>query len=113
RHQADGFVGGAGSHVRELLFLDDVDVQVALSRVLSDDHALVDFGYRSHEDLASLLQIEGRVAGDFTGAIRHQRAGGTARDFALPIDVAVEERVHDGGAARVRQDFAAQADEAA
>ena len=34
-------------------------------------------------------------------------------DLALPLDVAVEERVHDGGAARVGQDFAAQADQAA
>ena len=34
-------------------------------------------------------------------------------DFALPLDVAVEERVHDGGAARVGEDLAAQADQAA
>src|SRR5262245_27492367 len=51
------FVCGRGAHVRELLFLGDVDVQVALTRILSDDHPLIDLiTRRDHED-ASLLEI--------------------------------------------------------
>src|ERR1035441_4753318 len=36
-----------------------------------------------------------------------------AASSELPFDVAVEERVHNGGAARIGEDFAAQADQAA
>src|ERR1700750_292191 len=35
------------------------------------------------------------------------------RNFALPLGVSVEKRVHDDGAARVGKHFAAQADESA
>ena len=113
RDQADGFVGGRSAHVGQLLFLDDVDVEVGIAGVLADDHAFVDFRAGRDENLAALLEVEDRVAGGLAGAVGHQRAGGPRRDVALPLDVAVEQRVHDGGAARVGEDFAAQADQAA
>ena len=36
------------------LFLQDVDVQVALAAVLADDHADVDFGGGGYKELAAL-----------------------------------------------------------
>ena len=35
------------------------------------------------------------------------------RDFTLPLDVAIKERVHDDGAARVGEQLAAEADQTA
>ena len=101
------------AHVGELLFLDDVHVQIGIARVLADDHAFVDFRAGRHEDLAALLQIEDRVAGGLARAVGDQRPGGTRGNIALPLDVAVEQRVHDGGAARIGQHLAAQPDQAA
>ena len=42
RDEANGLVGRRRAHVRLLLFLGDVDVEVVRPRVLADDHALVD-----------------------------------------------------------------------
>ena len=46
-------------------------------------------------------------------AIGDERAGETVRNVALPLGVAVEQSVHDDGAARVGEELAAQADQAA
>ena len=54
-----------------------------------------------------------RVAGGLAGAVGDQRSGGPRGNVALPFDVAVEQRIHDGGALGVGQHFAAQADQAA
>src|SRR5271157_4645229 len=112
-HQADGFVGGGGAHVGELLFLDDVDVEVGFLGVLAHDHAFVDFGAGGDEDFAAFLKVENGIAGDSAGAVRYEGTGGPHGDLALPVDVAQEQRVHDGGAARVGEHFAAQPDQAA
>src|SRR5579871_355018 len=113
RHQSDGFIGGRSAHVRELLFLDDVHVEVFFARVLADNHSFVDFGAGGHEYFPALLQVEYGVSGHLAGPIGHQRTGGASRDIALPVDVAVEQGIHDGGAARIGEDFAAQPDQAA
>src|ERR1035438_8868592 len=113
RHQADAFVGGGSAHVGELLFLDDVDVEIGIAGIFADDHAFVDLGSGGNENLAAFLEVEDGVAGGSTRTVGNQGAGGPRGNFALPLDVAVEERVHDGGAARVGEDFAAQADQAA
>src|SRR5580658_10191903 len=53
--ETNGVVGGGGTHVGELLFADDVDVEVVVAGVLADDHAFVDFNScRSEEDAAVL-----------------------------------------------------------
>ena len=57
------FVGGRSAHVGELLFLDDVDVEIAVTRILADDHAFVDLCPGRNKDDAALLQIENGIAG--------------------------------------------------
>ena len=90
RNQADGLIGGRGAHVRELLFLDDVDVQIGVARVFADQHAFINFRARCDENLAALLQIEDGIARGLARAVGYQRACGPHRDVALPFDVAVE-----------------------
>ena len=113
RNQPDGFIRSGRAHVGQLLFLDDVHVQVAVAGILADDHAFVNFGRGRNEDHAALLQIEDGVAGRHAGTVRHQRPGRAHRDVALPFDVAVEQRVHDRRALGVGQHLAAQADQPA
>src|ERR1035438_2692408 len=113
RHQSDAFVGGGSAHVGELLLLDDVDVEIGIAGVFADNLAAVHLGAGSDEYLAAFLEVEDGIAGGSSRTVGHQRSGGPRGNFALPLDVAVEERVHDGGAARVGEDFAAQADQAA
>ena len=113
RDQANGFIGGRGAHVGQLFFLHDVYGEVRISRVFADDHSFVDLRSRRDEDLAALLQILDRVAGGSAGTVGHQRARGTRRNVALPFDVAVEQRIHDRRASRIRQHFAAQPDQPA
>ena len=81
--------------------------------MLANDHAFVDFGGGLDKELAAFLQVEHGVAGHLAGAIRDQRTGGAHRNVALPLDVAVEQRVHNGGTARVGEHLAAQANQAA
>jgi len=42
-HQADGVVGGGGRMLVSFFFLDDVDVEIGVFRVLAHDHAFVYF----------------------------------------------------------------------
>ena len=70
RRQADGDVLGRGAHVGQLLGAADVDRQVALARVLADDHPLVDLGLRLDEGDAPLLGVGQAVA---QGASRPRR----------------------------------------
>ena len=53
------------------------------------------------------------MAGSLARTVGDQAARRAHRDLALPLDIAVEQRVHDGGAARIGQNFAAQPDQSA
>ena len=102
-----------GADVGELLALDDVDDEVVVARVLADDHALVDARLRVDHHGAAVLQVEERVGGGLAGGVGDQHAGAAAGDLALERRVVVEQAVHDGGAARVGQQLALVADQAA
>src|SRR5262249_16657070 len=56
RRELDPLVGGRRPHVRELLLFGDVDVEVVVTAVLADDHALVDAPARRDEHRPPLLQ---------------------------------------------------------
>ena len=101
------------AHVGQLFFADCVYVKVVVFGVLADDHAFVNFDAGADEQLAALLQVPEGIGGGGAGAVGDQRAGQAVGNFALPLGVAVEERVHHDGAARVGEQLAAQADEAA
>ena len=111
--QADGLVRGRGPHVGELLLLRDVDVHVVGAGVLADDHALVDRRAGADEQLAPVLHVGEGVGRRVAGAVGHEDAGLAARDLALPLHPALEQGVHDRGAAGVGQELGADADEAA
>ena len=113
RGEAQSFVRRRGAHVGELLFADGVDVEIVVARVLTDDHAFVDFDAAADEKHATILHAEERVGGGGSRAVADQSAGETLRNLALVGHVAVEEGVHDDGAAGLRQHFGAQADDAA
>src|ERR1019366_16522 len=113
RHQAYALVGGGSAHVGELLFLDYVDVEIGIAGVLAYGLAAVHLGTGRNENLAAFLEVEDGVAGGPSRTVRHQRAGGARGNVALPLDVAVEQRIHNRSAARIREDFAAQADQPA
>src|ERR1039458_528872 len=113
RHQAYTLVGGGSAHVGELLLLDDIDVEIGIAGVLADDLPAVHLGTGRNKNLTALLKVEDGVAGGSSRTVRHQRPGGARGNVALPLDVAVEQRVHNRRTARIREDFAAQSDQPA
>src|SRR4051812_19823928 len=112
-HEPHEDVGGRGADVREVLLLDGVDVEVLAARVLADDHALVDLLARADEQRPALLEVHQRELGGGAAAVGHQRAGGPGAQLAEPRLPAVEDRVHEPGAARLGEEPRAEADEAA
>src|SRR4051794_27278616 len=84
RREAERLVVGMGPDVGELLLLGRVDVHVAGSSVLADDHALVDLDPGTDEQLGPLLEVEQAVGVARPGPIGHQDAGRAMRHFAGP-----------------------------
>src|SRR5262249_27747182 len=93
RDQAQRFVGGRGAHVCQLLFADNIYVQVDVARVFADDHTLVDRGLRFDEDLAALLQVVDGVARRVARTVRDQAARASAVKLALPFAPSQKQRV--------------------
>ena len=81
--------------------------------MLADDHALVDLPARLDHHRAAVFQLEHRVSHRFALIVGDQHAVAAALDVALVGRIAVEQAVHDRGAAGVGQQFALIADQAA
>src|ERR1035437_6794184 len=113
RRQADRLVVRVGPHVGQLLLAAGVDVHVLGSRVLADDHAFVYGLAGTDQKLGSLLEAVERVAVRVSLAVRDENAGGAMRDFTGPRAVALGDLVQQRRPARVREELAAEADEAA
>src|SRR4051794_30038702 len=114
RGEADAFVlGAAGAEVGELLGLQGVDLEVLGLGVLADHHAFVEhLAGRDEEDAALFQHVEG-VSDGRALFHRDEDAVLAALDRALVRAVALEQAVHDAGAAGVREELAVIADEAA
>ena len=69
RGQPQGLVVRMGPDVRELLFLGRVDVHVAGTAVLADDHALVDLDAGADEQFRPILEVEQAVRNTVTKII--------------------------------------------
>src|SRR5699024_10559625 len=110
--QGHGRVRGRGTHVRQLLFLGDVDVHVLVADVRADDDALVDLSARLDEELTAVGEIDQRIGGDLTGAVRNQGAGWAALDLASPGLVASRVVVGDTGAVSLGHEDSTEANEA-
>ncbi len=113
RNQAQGFVGARGPHVGLLLLAADVDVHVARTRVLANDHAFVDGHGGLDEHLAAILQIRDGIGRHRAGSVGDQGAGRARGNRTVPRLPAGEQVVHDAGAARLGEELRAEADQAA
>src|SRR6267142_165556 len=113
RGQAHRFVLRSGADVGELLALEDVDLEIVVAGVLTDDHALVNLAAGLDHHRAAILQFEHRIGHGLALIVGDQDAVAAALDIALVRRIVVEQTVHDGGAAGVRQQFALIADQAA
>jgi hypothetical protein len=102
-----------GADVGKLLALDDVELEVIAARVLANDHAGIDLGAVLDEHGSAVLQVEDGIGHSLAFAVRQQRAGVAAGDFAEMRRIGMEQAVHDGRAARVGQKFRLVADQAA
>ena len=113
RDQPDQLVGRRGAHVGELLRLRRVHVEVFAARVLADDHSLVQLIGRLDEERAALLEVLDREAGRLSAAVGDEAARGARAHLAVPRLPALEDVVHDPGAARLGEELGAEADQAA
>src|SRR6266436_334953 len=110
RNEADGFVRAGRAHIGLLLFLRNVYVHVLLTRIFTNDHALVNVYGRPDEQLAPLLDVPQRKRGGWSAAVRHQCTGWTKRHLSAVFHPAFENRMNQRRAARVREQLAAQPD---
>ncbi len=113
RRHALQHVGAGGAHVGLLLFLGRVDVHVLGAGVLADDHPLVDLLAGADEERAAVLDADQRVAGGLAAAVGDDRAGWAQAQLARPALPALEDVVHDPGAAGLGEELGAEADQAA
>ena len=114
RGQADAvFLGARGAEVGELPGLERIDLEVLRLGVLADDHAFVELVAGRDEQDAALLEHVERVGDRLAIAHRDQDAVLPALDRALIGAVFLEQAVHDAGAARVGEELAMIADQAA
>ena len=95
------------------LDFERVDLEVLGLGVLADHHAFVELLAGRDEEDAALLQHVERVADRLAIAHRDQDAVLAALDRALVRAVSLEQAVHDAGAARVGEELAVIADQAA
>src|SRR5262249_9323463 len=105
-------VGRGCAHVGELLLFHDIHVKIHRSRVFADDHALVNLGSRCNENLSTLLKVVNRVCRCLACPIRNEGTRWPRWNIALPLEVTVEQRVHDCRTPRIREYFASKTDQA-
>src|SRR5580698_8242415 len=111
--QAHRFVLGRGADVGKLLAFEDVNFEIVVAGMLADDHALVDLPAGLDHHRPAVFQLEHRVGDRLALIVGDQDAIAPALDFALVSRIAVEQAVHDRGAAGVGEQFALVADQAA
>src|SRR4029077_8230272 len=113
RREAHGLVLAGGADVRELFALQHVDFEIVAAAVLADHHALVDRDAGIDEHRPALLEVPHRIGDGGALGVGDQRAVAPARDRPAIGTVFVKDAVHHAGAARVGQDLAVIADQAA
>jgi hypothetical protein len=96
-----------------MLLLDWVDVQVLLAGIFADDHPLVDRIAGLDEQGPALLQVEQRKRGHRPAPVRDQGAARPGAQLAVPRLPAVEDVVHQPGAAGLGEELGPEADQPA
>src|SRR5204863_5702818 len=113
RDQAYGLVRARRPHVRQLLLLGGVHVEVVGPSVLAHDHALVELHTGRDEERAALLQVEDRERGGGPAAVGDEGSRRACAQLAVPRLPALEDMVEDAGPARLGEELRAEADEPA
>src|SRR5690606_8629037 len=113
RRQDHVLVAASGANVRELFLLGHVDVEIVLTIVLADDHALVDLGTFPDEHLTAGLKSEESIGSRYTSAVSDHRTARSTQHWARVGFPAGEERIEKAKAARLGEEVRAEADQAA
>src|SRR6516165_5180649 len=113
RDQPHGLVLGMGADIGELLALEHVDLEVVAPGVLAHDHAAVNLPPRLDHHRPAVLEVPQRVSHGLALVVGNEHAVAAAYNLAPMRAVAVEQPVHDGGAAGIGEELAVVADEAA
>ena len=89
-----------------MLFLADIDRDVALLRIFADDHALINGTLIADKHNAPILCVEHAVGGRFAGLGGDKGAGEAARNLALIGRIGIKNRIDDALSAGIRQKLA-------
>src|ERR1700722_2450523 len=113
RNQADGLIRAGRTHVGLFLFLGDVHFHVLLTGILPDDHSFVHFHGGADEQFTAFLKIPQSESRRWSGTVGNQRTSRPQCHLRGIVRPTVKNRVNQRGAARVRQQLAAQPDQPA
>ena len=102
-----------GARMFDSFFSFDALTSIPGTRVFTDDHPFVDVNSRTDEERPALLQVENGKGSGLAAAICDERARRSGAELANPRLEAVEDVVEDPGAARLREELGAEADQPA
>ena len=113
RHKRHCLVRAGSPDVGQFLALQNIYLEIIVTAVLADDHALIDRGLRIDEHYPAILQVEKRIGDSGAGFRGDQRAIAAARYITTIGLVAMEHTVQNAGATGVGQKPAGIANQAA
>src|SRR5262249_55214563 len=113
RRNNDVLVPPGSANIGQLFLAADVDIQVDVAGILPDHHAFINPRARRYENHAALLEMKNRVRSRLTFSIRYHGAIASALNRAVPRCPAVEQGIHDSGAAGIGEKARAKTDQAA
>jgi len=96
RRELNHVVRTCSTHVREVLALRDVHGDIDVAVVFAHDHARINFGTRTNDEVATVFELGESVACGFARFLSDEHSVDTCRDFALVRLVFLEEGLRHG-----------------
>ena len=90
---------------------DDIDIEIILSRILTDHHPFVDGGILLYKERPPGLEVKERIGGRLSWPVCNQRSGRAFCKRAMPRLIAVEDMVEETRPSCIGEKLGTKADQ--